>query len=127
MLTQLKIQNFRLFKHLHIEDLRRINLFAGKNNSGKTALLEALRIMAAGEDLSVMEYILQQRGQHATKYHEAYDPLFYRPILQGMHNGTPNIIVNDFGLERIVDGSNGPRYNIILHGNRQDINLLRNR
>lgn len=39
MLTQLKIQNFRLFKHLHIEGLRRINLFAGKNNSGKTALL----------------------------------------------------------------------------------------
>ncbi|MBZ0302091.1 MAG: AAA family ATPase [Anaerolineae bacterium] len=42
MYTSFHIQNFRGFEDFKIEDLARINLFAGKNNVGKTALLEAL-------------------------------------------------------------------------------------
>ncbi|EHQ36300.1 AAA family ATPase [Methanoplanus limicola] len=38
------IKNFRGFKELKIEDLKRLNLIAGKNNVGKTAVLEALFI-----------------------------------------------------------------------------------
>ncbi|MEQ1744963.1 MAG: AAA family ATPase [Saprospiraceae bacterium] len=41
MLDHLEIQNFRLFEELSINGLKRINLFTGKNNAGKTALLEA--------------------------------------------------------------------------------------
>ncbi|MEA3339937.1 MAG: AAA family ATPase, partial [Chloroflexota bacterium] len=36
------IRSFRCFDDLAIEPLERINLIAGKNNIGKTALLEAL-------------------------------------------------------------------------------------
>jgi len=36
------IKNFRCFEDLTVEPLERINLIAGKNNVGKTALLEAL-------------------------------------------------------------------------------------
>jgi AAA15 family ATPase/GTPase len=42
MLTRLEIANFRCFRALTVEPLKRINLICGKNNSGKTALLEAL-------------------------------------------------------------------------------------
>jgi hypothetical protein len=42
LLESLEIRNFRLFRHLQIERLGRVNLFVGKNNVGKTALLEAL-------------------------------------------------------------------------------------
>lgn len=127
MLTQLKIQNFRLFKHLHIEGLRRINLFAGKNNSGKTALLEALRIMAAGEDLSVMEYILEQRGRQTANFWEAYDPLFYRPALQSSLSGQPvPFRINDFGIDRAAKGEKSTDYSLLIKGNRQDLNHLRN-
>lgn len=42
MLRAFKIKNFRCFKHFEINDLNRINLIAGKNNVGKTALLEAI-------------------------------------------------------------------------------------
>ena len=38
---QLKIENFRGIKSLEINDLARINLFVGKNNCGKTSVLEA--------------------------------------------------------------------------------------
>ena len=44
MLTSLEIKNFRAFSHLVIERLGRVNLIVGKNNVGKTTLLEALQI-----------------------------------------------------------------------------------
>lgn len=46
MLERVRIRNFRGLKDLEIEGLGRINLFAGRNNSGKTALLEALSLLA---------------------------------------------------------------------------------
>ena len=45
MLESLKIKNFRILDDFSIERLARINLFAGRNNSGKTTLLEALFLM----------------------------------------------------------------------------------
>ena len=42
MYTSFSIRNFRCIKGLTIEPLARVNLIVGKNNMGKTALLEAL-------------------------------------------------------------------------------------
>ena len=42
MYTSFTIENFRLFDHLTVAPLSRVNLIAGQNNAGKTALLEAL-------------------------------------------------------------------------------------
>ena len=42
MYTSFTIENFRLFDQLTVEPLARVNLIAGQNNAGKTALLEAL-------------------------------------------------------------------------------------
>ena len=42
MYTSFTIKNFRCFENLTIEPLARVNLISGKNNTGKTALLEAL-------------------------------------------------------------------------------------
>jgi hypothetical protein len=42
MFTSLLIENFRGFRRLSLESLKRVNLFSGMNNAGKTALLEAI-------------------------------------------------------------------------------------
>ena len=42
MYTRFEIVNFRGFDHLMLDPLARVNLIAGKNNVGKTALLEAV-------------------------------------------------------------------------------------
>src|SRR5438045_3958182 len=42
MYKTFEIQNFRGFKQLSLGGFRRINLITGKNNVGKTAILEAL-------------------------------------------------------------------------------------
>jgi energy-coupling factor transporter ATP-binding protein EcfA2 len=48
-LDSLRIQNFRTFKDLTIDRLGRVNLIVGKNNVGKTTLLEALWVWAHDE------------------------------------------------------------------------------
>jgi predicted ATP-dependent endonuclease of OLD family len=52
MLTSLTIKNFRLFKELSIERLGRVNLVVGKNNSGKSALLEAVELYASNGSIT---------------------------------------------------------------------------
>ncbi len=42
MLKEFSAKNFRRFSDLVVEPLERVNLFAGKNSVGKTALLEAI-------------------------------------------------------------------------------------
>ena len=46
MYTSFSIENFRLFDRLAVESLARVNLIAGENNVGKTALLEALWMLS---------------------------------------------------------------------------------
>ena len=43
-LDSLLIRNFRAFKELEVERLGRVNLVVGKNNVGKTSLLEAVML-----------------------------------------------------------------------------------
>ena len=46
ILNSLEIHRFRAFEHLLIGHLGRVNLIVGKNNVGKTCLLEALQLYA---------------------------------------------------------------------------------
>lgn len=63
MLTDFNVRGFRCFEQLEIPRLRRLNLITGKNGTGKTTLLEALRVYACDgspDDLSAM---LDARGE----------------------------------------------------------------
>ncbi|MBI2929135.1 MAG: AAA family ATPase [Verrucomicrobia bacterium] len=48
MLKTLRIRNLKCFRKLELRPLKRVNLIAGKNNTGKTALLEALLLLLDG-------------------------------------------------------------------------------
>ena len=48
MLKSVQVRNFRVFDELSIHQLSRVNLVAGRNNAGKTSLLEALFLLAGG-------------------------------------------------------------------------------
>ena len=50
MYTSFRVQKFRCFRDLQLDDLGRVNLIAGKNNSGKTALLEAMYIHSGNRE-----------------------------------------------------------------------------
>lgn len=64
MLGSLRIRNFRVFDAIDIERLARINLVVGKNNVGKTCLLEALRLYGDGASEECIRRVLRGRGEH---------------------------------------------------------------
>lgn len=63
LLNSLEIRNFRAFRHLMIRHFGRVNLIVGKNNIGKSSVLEALWLYARkGVPLAVRE-ILEARDE----------------------------------------------------------------
>lgn len=60
----LEIERFRALRRIKIEGFGRVNLITGKNNTGKSSLLEALRILAFDAAPSVIESILQFREEN---------------------------------------------------------------
>lgn len=48
MYNSIKLQNFRAFPLLEVTGLKRVNLLVGRNNAGKTSILEALELLSSG-------------------------------------------------------------------------------
>ena len=71
LLDSLEIKGYRCFEHLMIEKFGQVNLIVGKNNVGKTALLEALWIYAEGSSwsriLDALNVILERRNEKAIR------------------------------------------------------------
>lgn len=63
LLDSLEIKGYRCFEHLTIEKLGRVNLIVGKNNVGKTALLEALWIYANHDEPGILHKIVFDRNE----------------------------------------------------------------
>ena len=76
MFQNLEIRNFRLFEYLKMEKLGRINLLAGRNNSGKTSLLEALFLLCGMGNPEIVLMIKAFRG-----FGELVTPMAVREIL----------------------------------------------
>lgn len=64
MLASLNIKNYRNLKELRINSLGRVNLITGKNNTGKSTILEAIAIYATKGDLNLIYQLLGERGEN---------------------------------------------------------------
>lgn len=67
MFTSLQIKNFRCFRELKVKSLERVNLIAGKNNTGKTALLEAIFLQLGPNNPSLSTSLDGFRGIGRTR------------------------------------------------------------
>ncbi len=76
MYTSFSIENFRLFDQLTVEPLARVNLIAGQNNAGKTALLEALWLHAGQNNPELARRINLWRGLPGSEPGELFSDLF---------------------------------------------------
>ena len=76
MLKCLQIRNFRGFNALEIDQLSGINLIAGKNNSGKTSLLEAIFLLSSGGNAKMAINTNVIRGIEPNSDAQARDPLW---------------------------------------------------
>lgn len=62
-LSSLRISNFRALKDFSVPHLGRVNLIVGKNNAGKSSLLEAIRLYAERGAPQVIAEILEARDE----------------------------------------------------------------
>lgn len=63
MLQCLKIEGFRGFQNFEMANLGRINLLVGKNNSGKTSILEAIQFLYAQNNIDIFLETISYRGE----------------------------------------------------------------
>ena len=77
MYRTFSVKNFRGFDDLTIEGLGRINLIAGRNNVGKTALLEALWVHSGGANPNSVVRVDKFRGLEQTVPDNFLGNLFY--------------------------------------------------
>ncbi len=63
MLNSLEIKNFRVLEDFKIAKLGRVNLIVGKNNSGKSTVLEALRIYAGNGQRELLVEIAKSHDE----------------------------------------------------------------
>ncbi len=92
LLDSLEIKGYRCFEHLTIEKLGRVNLIVGKNNVGKTALLEALWIYANHDSQEILHKIIFDRNEitnEKTMSHESLGE--YNFALRNIFTNRPTI------------------------------------
>ncbi len=63
MLESFEIHNFRLFQHLQVQRLGRVNLVVGRNNTGKSTFLEAIKLYASNASFMVLFDLLESRQE----------------------------------------------------------------
>ena len=62
MITKMEINNFRCFEHLIIDDLKLVNIIGGKNNAGKSAILDAILIQNVVRTADYFRFLLGIRN-----------------------------------------------------------------
>ena len=86
MLKSVTIRNFRVFEELSIDHLSRINLIAGRNNAGKTSLLEALFLLAGGgnPEIAVNSNVIRGSGLPVSDLREILRETYWKPMFTGL-------------------------------------------
>ena len=100
MYKTFRVRNFRGLRKLDIDSLERVNLIAGKNNVGKTALLEALWLHSGPNQPRLGLAVNELRGLQNYNVREAFRVLF--------HNFDP-----DAGIELSASGDWGQNDRIL--------------
>lgn len=87
MIENLRLQGFRCFNRLEIDHLSDINLVAGKNNSGKTSLLEAVFLLgSAGNARMASDPHIVRGLEHGTLVESGWN--VWDQLFNGLNTGS---------------------------------------
>ena len=78
MITELTIQNFKMFENLTVSGLSRLNLIGGKHGTGKSTLLESLFLSANANPHALIQQIaLRGMKNISATEQDLWHPFFY--------------------------------------------------
>jgi AAA15 family ATPase/GTPase len=84
MLKTLRIENFRCFPAFELQQLGQLNLLVGKNNSGKTSILEAIQLLTSQSNFESLGKLMIDRGEYIPSDRiSAYRELDVRHLFYG--------------------------------------------
>ena len=105
-ISSLEIDGFRALSDLQIDCFGKVNLVTGKNNSGKSTLLEAIRILATGGALRTLYEILNYREElgSASDSERTYLPTDLAPFCN-LFTGFPDLASSKHGFSISAKGA----------------------
>ena len=65
-IESIKLERFRAFRGLSVDGLGRVNLITGKNNTGKSSLLEGLRVVETDAAIETLRDMLRYREEYSS-------------------------------------------------------------
>lgn len=128
MLERIKIQNFKGIKSCEVKDLRKINLFIGKNDSGKSTILEAAYYTLQEYYSAQLQNIMTRRtdvftgGSELWFKYETKSPILLSTLFEGtrldlvINWSEPNVFTRLAGIGK-KDRKTGKREKWVLNGN----------
>ena len=112
MLKSVQVHNFRVFSKLSIDQLSRVNLIGGRNNAGKTSLLEALFLLSGGGNphLALNSNVIRIPDIPMSGPRDALREIYWKPMfaqldtekvieIEGVHSGRGSLVLR-IALER---------------------------
>ncbi len=102
----LRFENFRAFRDLDISGFGRVNLITGRNNVGKSSVLEGLRILAHDASPDIIAEILRSReedleGGYEDQGYADVDEMFQASAL---FHGFPQLAVMSDDIKIVTSG-----------------------
>lgn len=101
MLNSLQVTNFRPFRNLSIHRIGKVNLIVGRNNVGKTSLLEAVHLYSSDDVIGAVVRLLERREEYTVENNNTnllFNSLFYHaettvPIAIGEISGDNQVVI----------------------------------
>jgi predicted ATPase len=131
MIQAIEIKGYRGFSHFEMQNLGNVNLLVGRNNSGKTSVLEMLNLLVSGGGPDAIWRIVARRGERlyiessnrsAEQEYEVGHLFNGHELRAGAHfsvtakNQSPTRSVKCTVAEYSKDQKEGdPRRNVIVH------------
>lgn len=84
MIHSLELRNYRGFSDYRVEHIADVNLFVGRNNVGKTSLLEAAQLIHSSAPLTTLRNIAVRRRETSARTYET-SPGYYRELTDVSH------------------------------------------
>ena len=102
MYKSLRIRNFRGFRDLTLDNLARINLITGKNNSGKTTLLEALLLLQGVSPKEVIANLRRVERQQVRVEHPDTEGIGPQSSAEEMREEIP-LLFRQMDLDKAIE------------------------